>query len=311
MLESIIGDRDDVLIVVSTDLSHYHDDAFAREMDGRTIKAIKDLNVELVWRECHLRTMEMCGFVPVTAAMLYAKNKGLTDVDVLHYANSGDVSNDKDRVVGYTSIVIYEYEASSRSVAEDESTDEVSTLTLNQKKRLISIARATIEEYVRSEKKLDITETDPRLMEVEGAFVTLHRQSHLRGCIGNIVGRQPLYLTVRDMAISAATKDPRFPPVEIDELSSLDVEVSVLSAPRVIKDVDEITLGVHGVIVSQGSWNQGVFLPQVATDTGWTKEEFLSQLCSQKAHLPADAWKDPKTKIEIFSAEVFSENDLP
>ena len=112
------------------------------------------------------------------------------------------------------------------------------------------------------------------------------------------------------MAISAASQDPRFQPVKSEELNDIDIEISVLSKPRVIKNVGEIELGTHGVIVSQGSWHQGLFLPQVATDTGWSKEEFLSQLCSQKAHLPADAWKDPKTKIEIFTADVFSEKTL-
>jgi len=132
----------------------------------------------------------------------------------------------------------------------------------------------------------------------------------LRGCIGNIFGKGPLCMLVRDMAISSATKDPRFPPVKETELDSLEIEVSVLSKPRVIKNVDEIQLGVHGVIVSQGPRYYGVFLPQVADETGWSKEKFLSELCSQKAGLSPDAWKDPKTKIEIFTAEVFSEKDV-
>ena len=84
----------------------------------------------------------------------------------------------------------------------------------------------------------------------------------------------------------------------------------MLSTPRVITDVGEIVLGKHGVIVSQGAFHQGIFLPQVATETGWSKEEFLSQLCAQKAGLAPDAWKNPKTKIEIFSAEVFSEKEF-
>ena len=117
-------------------------------------------------------------------------------------------------------------------------------------------------------------------------------------------------MLVRDMAISSSTKDPRFTPVKEEELHLLDVEVSVLSKPRVIDSIDEIEMGVHGVIISQGPNHHGVFLPQVANSTGWTKEEFLSQLCTQKANLPADAWKDPKTTIEIFTADVFSEEDV-
>ena len=157
---------------------------------------------------------------------------------------------------------------------------------------------------------MDVKEADARLSWEEGAFVTLHKNGNLRGCIGNIIGRKPLYQTVRDMAISSATQDPRFPPVTSDELDDIDVEVSVLSKPKVIASVDEIELGVHGVIVSQGPFHSGVFLPQVAEETQWTKEEFLSHLCSQKANLPADCWKDQKTKIEIFTADVFSETDV-
>lgn len=303
-----VGDRQDVLVVVSTDLSHFHEDAIARKMDRRTIEAVKNLKTDQLWKECQLRTMEMCGFVPVITALLYAKKKGLTDVDVLHYANSGDISGDMDRVVGYVSIVIYGKNGQQEGLTQETSKDKA-TLSAGQRKKLINIARATIEEYLKTGKELNVNETDERLLREEGAFVTLRKAGQLRGCIGNIIGRKPLYLTVRDMAISSATQDSRFSPVQLGELDDIDIEVSVLSRPKVIRDVDEIELGTHGVIVSQGPRHSGVFLPQVATETGWTKEEFLSQLCSQKAQLPADAWRDPKTKIEIFTAEVFSEKD--
>ena len=192
----------------------------------------------------------------------------------------------------------------------NKESDKIAPLTKEEKKVLIDIARNTVDEYVKNKKVFNVAETDPRLKAEEGAFVTLKEHSSLRGCIGNILGKGPLYLTVRDMAIAAASEDPRFSPVDKKELSKLDIEVSVLSKPRVIKDVSEIKLGVHGVIVSRGFFNRGVFLPQVADETGWTKEEFLSELCSQKAHLPRDAWKDPKTIIEIFTADVFSEDDF-
>jgi len=303
-LKEIIADRRDVLVVVSTDLSHYHDDAFARKMDQRTIEAVKGLKAGQVFEECQKRTMEMCGFVPVTAALLYAKLKGINDVEILHYANSGDVSGDTERVVGYASMVFYGN--NGHAVVADDSP----VLTLEQKKQLIAIARNAIDEYVRTGKTLDIQADDARLSREEGAFVTIHKEGNLRGCIGNIIGQKPLYRTVRDVAISSATQDPRFPPVTPGELDDIDVEVSVLSRPKVITNVDEIQLGVHGVIISQGPFHSGVFLPQVAEETQWTKEEFLSHLCSQKAGLPANAWKDPKTKIEIFTAEVFSEKDI-
>src|SRR3989338_872324 len=290
-LDKVIGSRSDVLIVVSTDLSHYHPDIKARAMDASAIKAIISLDAKTVCEGCRLRSaMEMCGFVPTTAVLLYARQRGLQHAQMLQYANSGDVTGDRDSVVGYTSVIIY---GGSRQ------DDEKDSLSPAQRNRLIEIARQTMEEYVHSGKILEFRETDPRLSREEGAFVTIHGQGRLRGCIGNILGRGPLYLTVRDMAIAAATKDPRFDPVQPGELNDLDVEVSVLSKPRAIQNVAEIILGKHGVIVSQGPWHQGIFLPQVATETGWSKEEFLNQLCAQKAGLARDAWKDPRTKIEI------------
>jgi AmmeMemoRadiSam system protein A len=137
-----------------------------------------------------------------------------------------------------------------------------------------------------------------------GAFVTLHRNGELRGCIGNMVGSQPLYLTIRDMAVESATGDPRFTPVKPADLKDIDIEISVLSPMEKVDSADKIEMGVHGVLVRRG-FNSGVFLPQVATETGWSKEEFLSQLCGQKAGLPADAWKDKNTDLYIFTADIF------
>ena len=120
------------------------------------------------------------------------------------------------------------------------------------------------------------------------------------------ISKEPLYKVVRDMAISSSTQDPRFTPVTVNELKDIKIEISVLSKPKLIKDIKEFELGKHGVIIQKGS-NQGVFLPQVATETGWKKEEFLSNLCSHKAGLLSDAWKDEDTNIYIFDAQVFEE----
>jgi hypothetical protein len=303
-LDELIGQRDDVLIVVSTDMSHYHPDALARAMDERTLEAVGDLHAEEVWKKSHTREMEMCGFVPVTTAMLYAKRRGLT-AEILTYANSGDVSGDKDRVVGYASVIFYK-NGSRGTPWRAPAVSNIAPLTSDQKKRLLEIARTAVVGYVGKGKVPQIKEADPRLLEREGAFVSIYNQGRLRGCVGQIIGRAPLYQTVRDMTIASATEDSRFLPVSKDELGQMDLEISVLSKPREIRNTDEITLGVHGVIISRGS-RLGVFLPQVADETGWSKEEFLSNLCTHKAGLPADCWKDPGTKIEIFSADVFGE----
>ena len=171
----------------------------------------------------------------------------------------------------------------------------------------MTIARLTVETFVRTGRAAAVNESDPRLQAEEGAFVTLHAGGQLRGCIGSIIGQGPLYRTVREMSIAAASQDPRFPPVTAGELKEIDIEISVLSRPRVVKSADEIELGRHGVIVARGNDKRGVFLPQVATETGWTKERFLSELCSQKAGLPPDCWQQPGTQLSVFTAEVFGE----
>jgi AmmeMemoRadiSam system protein A len=178
-----------------------------------------------------------------------------------------------------------------------------------QRKRLMDIARSSIEQYLKTGKKIELTENDPVFVRELGAFVTLNEHGELRGCIGHMIGDGPLYLTIRDMAIEAAVHDPRFPPVTVSELKDIGIEISVLSPLERVYSADKIEMGKHGVLVRRG-FSSGVFLPQVATETGWSKEEFLSQLCAQKAGLSPDAWKDPATEIYIFSAEVFSEHEL-
>ena len=308
-LHTVIGERKDVLVVVSTDMSHYHDDATARTMDQATLQTVENLDAAGLWNHCYRGTQEMCGFIPVTTALFLAQKRNL-QARVLEYATSGDVTGDPSRVVGYGSVIFLSQEAKGHKNAEKAAAGTL-PLSREQKKELLRIAKQAIHDYIPRQKIPEFQITDPRLLEKEGAFVTLHKNGALRGCIGNIVSDKPLYQTVRDMAIAAAAKDPRFPSVVEDELPQLEVEVSVLSKPRPVAGVDEIEMGVHGVIVRQGMFHQGVFLPQVATETGWGREEFLNNLCAHKAGLPADAWKDPTTKIEIFTADVFSEKEFP
>jgi AmmeMemoRadiSam system protein A len=184
---------------------------------------------------------------------------------------------------------------------------QAAPLTPEQKQELLKIARETIVSYLTTGEIPTVTPSDPRLSEPEGAFVTLRKNKQLRGCIGHVVTDDPLYKTVQTVAV-AATEDSRFRanPVKASEIDQLHIEISVLSKPWRIKSVDEIQTGVHGVIVSRGS-RQGLFLPQVATEWGWNREELLTQLCAHKAGLPPDAWKDPATEIQIFTADVFEE----
>ncbi|MCK4554898.1 AmmeMemoRadiSam system protein A, partial [Candidatus Parcubacteria bacterium] len=168
--------------------------------------------------------------------------------------------------------------------------------------------RATVESYVRDGKVPKFDVSDERLKWKEGAFVTIHKDSKLRGCIGQIVpSGKPLWQVVRDMAIAACSKDHRFSPVSKKELDDIDYEVSVLSVPEKINNWQDIELGKHGIILQKGL-RSGVFLPQVADETGWSKEEFLSQLCWQKAGLAPDCYKnDSDVELKVFTAQVFRE----
>jgi hypothetical protein len=220
-------------------------------------------------------------------------------IKTLKYANSGDITDDKGRVVGYVSAVIYKEIAGAK---------EDNMLNGTQRKRLLTIARESIASYVKDGKRKQFTERDPVLNKPLGAFVTLHENGELRGCIGNMVGTGPLYQTIADMAIEAATGDPRFQKLSTGEVDKIDLEISVLSPLQKVKSPDEIKIPGHGVIVKKGFYS-GVYLPQVATETGWTKEEFLTSLCAQKAGLSPDAWKDPATELYTFEAEVFKEGE--
>ena len=141
-----------------------------------------------------------------------------------------------------------------------------------------------------------------------GAFVTLHKNGQLRGCIGHMVATGPLYLTVRDMAIAAAAQDPRFSPVTLGDMDDIDIEVSALSPMEKIDDPAKIEPGRHGVMVRMGG-RSGVYLPQVAIETGWDRDQFMDSLCAHKAGIPADAWRTGECDIYIFTAEVFGEKD--
>ena len=175
-----------------------------------------------------------------------------------------------------------------------------------QKHALLKVARDTVEAVITRKRLPEVEADDPDLASHCGCFVTLKNGEQLRGCIGQFTSDRPLIELVVEMAQASATGDPRFfdDPITADELEQLDVEISVLSPLRRTNDPLSLRLGVDGIYIKRGC-TSGCFLPQVATETGWNKKEFLSYCCSHKAGLPADAWKDPKTEVYLFSAEVF------
>lgn len=174
-----------------------------------------------------------------------------------------------------------------------------------QKQELLKIAKESVETFVREGRVSDFDVHDKALNKSHGAFVTLHLDGTLRGCIGRIeVESEPLWQVVRDMAIEAAVHDYRFDPVQESELDKLNYEISVLTVPEKIDNWQDIKLGKQGVIVRKGN-QSGVFLPQVAKETNWSLEEFLANLCSQKAGLEPDCYKTGECELWVFEVEVF------
>jgi AmmeMemoRadiSam system protein A len=175
-----------------------------------------------------------------------------------------------------------------------------------QKQTLLKTARETIRAVITRVPLTKPQSDDPELNASCGCFVTLKNKGQLRGCIGQFTSEVPLIQLVAEMAKASATGDPRFfaEPITETELKKLDIEISVLSPLKQTDDPLSLQLGVDGIYIKKGLAS-GCFLPQVATEAGWSKEEFLSYCCAHKAGLQADAWKDPDTEVYLFTAEVF------
>jgi AmmeMemoRadiSam system protein A len=176
------------------------------------------------------------------------------------------------------------------------------------KRDLLRYARETIGHALELNPGPDFKEDCPLLKENYGLFVTLTIGGKLRGCIGYIEGFQPVRQSLGDLALSAAFNDPRFPPLNADEFSEIEVEITILSIPEKIADPGKVTVGRHGLIISRG-YAKGLLLPQVPVEHHMNREEFLTATC-QKAGLPPDAWKDKDTTIEVFEGYIFSEKEL-
>jgi AmmeMemoRadiSam system protein A len=180
-------------------------------------------------------------------------------------------------------------------------------LTTKEKSILLDIVKKAITAKVNNKELPKLTVNSETLKEKRGAFVTLKKHGHLRGCIGYIKAVKPLGETVQEMAIAAAFHDPRFPSLKPDEIEELTFEISVLSPLKRIKDINEIEVGKHGLYIVRG-YKSGLLLPQVAVEYKWNKESFLNETC-YKAGLPAQAWMNEETEIYTFSADYFGDTD--
>ena len=309
-----VGDKK-VLLVASSDMSHYPPKEDARRVDEAMLKVVASFSPDKIYtadeqllgKNVPNLHCTLCGLGPVVTVMKAAQKLGADRAKVLKYANSGEVEPaTAGRCVGYGAVAFVGKRAPAASAQNAEPSQQQDTgLTKEQQQYLLSLARRSIREYLSSQRLVEIETDDPTMHQRRAVFVTLTKEERLRGCIGQIVARMPLAQAVREAAISAATRDHRFVPVTSDELDKLHIEISVLSPLQRVDDPGQIEVGKHGVLVREGE-HQGVFLPQVASEQGWNREEMLTHLCRDKAGLPPDAWRKTAT-LYVFTAQVLEE----
>ncbi|MFH1707359.1 MAG: AmmeMemoRadiSam system protein B [Planctomycetota bacterium] len=330
-LASAIQGRD-VLVVVSTDLSHFPSAVDARKVDGRTVGSwrtrdpaeIRKVSVEQMAAGIPGLECTACGEEAVVAGFELARLAGWQELIITGTGNSAAVSGDSERTVGYASAVILGPAAAAPAAApvpqpatpaatpETGKGDPMSTELFSEasKQELLAIARAAVTAAAGGQPPPSTAVTNPQLQAAMGCFVTLKKQGDLRGCIGRFEASQPLFMTVREMGRASATQDTRFDPVVPGEVAGLLIEISVLTPMRRIRDArKEFVLGKHGIYIRKG-FHSGTYLPQVATEHHMSFEEFMSSCCANKAGLAPDAWeKDPGVELYTYEAVVFGEGE--
>lgn len=315
--EAIAADLDEnTLIVASSDLSHFHSYDEANRIDGNFIEHLNAFDAEGIAEGCYCRSLEACGGAPIAALMAASASKGLKSIEILKHQNSGDIKGgSRQQVVGYLAAAI----TGSNEILKDEFSINKNTkaqtkisggsgtdLSQEEKSLLISLARnAILTTLNRTGSGIRDYKLTPELEKKRGMFVTLKDHGRLRGCIGRLLADVPLHEMVKRVAIQAAFDDPRFVPLNNREFRNISIEITVLGQMTTAVNPEEIEIGKHGILIRRGGY-QGLLLPQVATEQGWDRTQFLEYTC-QKAGLPKDAWQDKRTEILIFTADVFGE----
>ena len=298
---------DENLFIVSSDFSHYPSYDDACEVDALTGKAIETGDVATLIatiennasRGIRNLSTSACGELAIITLMLMMDSS--YEVKHLMYQNSGDIDNsDHSRVVGYHAFAILRGASQAFELSDDEK------LTL--KEIALTSIKDSLDGKPITHHPTPITHHPTpdthHLSEKCGAFVSLHKHGRLRGCIGHFGEDVPLHETVARMARAAAFEDPRFMPVTRDELADIDIEISVLTPMRRIQSLDEFELHRHGIYIRKG-YRSGTFLPQVADEVNWTKEEFVSHCAQDKAGIGWDGWKDKDAELYVYEAIVF------
>ncbi len=304
------------LFVLSTDFSHYPKYKDAVPNDKRTANAIctnspKELVETITYNyDQHIPELvtSLCGFAAVVSFLYITENMEGVTIEQLKYRNSGDAVKDSSRVVGYWSLAFCTDDKHKLSAVPASGQADNAEFSLSDKDRsdLLHIARTTLNTFINDGKlpAIDSSALSSVLKLNCGAFVTLTINGEPRGCIGRFMPDKPLYRVVQDMAVSASTQDYRFNPVKKDELDKIRIEISVLSPLKPISSADDFNYGKEGIYMTKGN-SSGTFLPQVADETKWTKEEFLGHCAQDKAGIGWNGWKD--AKLFTYTAVVFRE----
>ena len=296
------------LFVISSDFSHYPKYEDACEVDARTGKAVESGDVErfIAQLEENARSgvrnlaTSACGELAIATLMLMMQDGGY-EVKHLLYQNSGDIDNhDHSRVVGYHAFAVIR--SLPLTPSEERGDSDGFSLSNDEKRMLKDIALTSITDSLDGKPISHHSPLTTHLSSKCGAFVSLHKQGRLRGCIGHFGEDVPLHEIVAEMARAAAFEDPRFMPVTKDELDNIDIEISVLTPMRRIQSLDEFQLHKHGIYIKKG-YRSGTFLPQVADEVNWTKEEFVGHCAQDKAGIGWDGWRD--AELYVYEAIVF------
>jgi len=302
-----------IITIISSDMSHYPKYEDANYVDNKTLNALEKFDPvffkstcdEIMKKNIQNLACTYCGQTAIIIGMYLTKNLGANKIKILKYYNSGDVEQfgDKNRVVGYSSVVFLKEEKETQ--LKGEKMQETFSISEKNQKILLKLARDTIIHYFKTKTLLPFTTQDQELLQKSAVFVTLTMNHNLRGCIGTTVPQVSLYQIVQQMALASAFEDTRFSPLTFEELKNVKIEISVLSSLTRVKSAENIIPNIHGVVVKKG-FRSGLFLPQVWEHFS-KKEDFLNELCWQKAGLEPDAWKKPDTELYVFTVFSFEE----
>ena len=292
-----------VVLLASSDLYHGYSYEELKATDAVTVGLMTKFDPKALDDALRAEKAQACGGFPIVAVMIAAKELGADNAVVLQQTNSADVTHTRGGwTVGYSAVAFMNSRAKESAAPVVAASEE---LTEAEKNSLIEIARNTLNSYIRSGTMPEPKPLTPKLAEKRGVFVTLHKHGELRGCIGYPEAVKPLYQAVAEMAVSSSTEDPRFPPVQPEELDDIDIEITVLSPLRRITSPESVIVGRHGLVIRKGFYS-GLLLPQVPVEQGWNREQFLANICL-KAGLPPNAWKDKDAQLFVFTGQVFGE----